>query len=160
MQILQHGSPRLRVYSEPFKFVDPPFEPIQFAHNLVKTMYDGNGICLTGIQVGVAYRVFALRASPENLVCYNPRIIMPSAEEIRMEETSMSYPGLLVKIKRPQHCKVRFAMPNGEIRTETFTGLTARYFQHCMDFLDGEFFYTKANPIHRQQAFKKWDKNG
>jgi peptide deformylase len=158
MQILQHNSPRLRVRSEPFKFADPSFDPIQFAHDLVKTMYDGNGICLTGIQVGVAYRVFALRASPENLVCYNPRIIMPGAEEIRMEETSMSYPGLLVKIKRPQHCKVRFAMPNGEIRTDTFTGLTARYFQHCMDFLDGELFYSKANPIHRQQAFKKWDK--
>jgi len=25
-----------------------------------------------------------------------------------------------------------------------------------MDFLDGEVFYSKANPIHRQQAFKKW----
>jgi peptide deformylase len=158
MQILDYKSPTLRTYSEPFLFANPPFDPIDFAHKLVKTMYDSEGVCLTGIQVGVPYRVFALRAAPENLVCYNPRIVVPGEEQIRLEETSLSYPGLFVKIKRPQHCKVRFAMPNGEIRTETFTGLTARFFQHCIDFLDGELFYSKANPIHRQQALKKWNK--
>jgi peptide deformylase len=81
---------------------------------------------------------------------------MAGDEEIRLEEVSLTYPGLEVKIKRPQHCKVRFATPNGEIRTETYTGITARVFQHSMDFLDGEVFYQKANPIHREQALRRW----
>lgn len=158
MQILDHKSPTLKKHSVPFTFISPPFDPIEFSQSLVKAMYDSEGICLTAIQVGVPYRIFALRAAPENLVCFNPRIIMPGTDEIRLEETSLSYPGLYVKIKRPQHIKVRFAMPNGEVRTDTFTGLTARCFQHCMDFLDGELFYSKANPIHRTQAFKKWSR--
>jgi len=158
LTILDHKSPQLKKYSDKFAFNDPPFEPIQFAKDLVKVMLDNEGICLTGIQVGVPYRVLALRAAPENLVCYNPVVVMPAEEQIRLEETSLSYPGLLVKIKRPQHCRVRFTMPNGQVKTETFTGLTARYFQHCIDFLDGETFYSKANPIHRAQAFKKWKK--
>lgn len=143
---------------DPFNFQDPPvdFLPLELAQALVKTMYEANGMCLTAPQVGVNLRVFAMRSAPENFVCFNPRVVLPSAEEIRLEETSLSYPGLIVKVKRPQHIKVRFATPNGQIRTETFTGLTARTFQHCMDFLDGERFYMKANPIHREQAMRKW----
>lgn len=143
---------------DPYNFQDPPidFPPLELAQALVKTMYEANGVCLTAPQVGVNLRVFAMRSAPENFVCFNPRVVLPSAEEIRLEETSLSYPGLIIKVKRPQHVKVRFATPNGQIRTETFTGLTARTFQHCMDFLDGERFYMKANPIHREQAMRKW----
>jgi len=119
-------------------------------------MYDNNAICLTAPQIGIPLRIFAMRGAPENFVCFNPRVVMPSEQEVRLDEISLTFPGLTVKIKRPQHCKVRFATPNGEIRTETYTGMTARVFQHCMDFLDGELFYHKANPIHRDQAMKKW----
>lgn len=156
MKLVDYKNPILKNVSEKFDFSNPPFEPIEFAQELVKFMYDNNGIYVSAPQVGIPYRIFAMRGLPENFVCYNPKIVMPGEEEIRMEEISLTYPGLCVKIKRPRHCKVRFATPNGEIRTETYTGMTARAFFHCMDFLDGEVFYSKANPIHRQQAFKKW----
>jgi peptide deformylase len=156
MNVLKHNDPLLRNKSEPFDFKNPPFEPIEFAQQLVKFMYDNNAICLSAPQVGIPYRIFAMRGAPENFVCFNPRVVMPSEDQVRLEEISLTFPGLEVKIKRPQHCKVRFATPNGETRTETYTGMTARAFQHCMDFLDGEVFYHKANPIHRQQALRKW----
>ena len=156
LALLDYGDKFLKDKAKQFDFSDPPFDPIEFAQELVKFMYDKNSICVSGPQVGVPYRVFAMRGAPENFVCYNPRVVMPSEEEIRLEEVSLTYPGLCVKIKRPRHCKVRFSTPNGETRTETYIGLTARTFLHCMDFLDGEVFYHKANPIHRQQALKKW----
>jgi peptide deformylase len=156
MKLLNYNDPILRQKSEPFDFKNPPFDPIQFSHELVKFMYENNAICVSAIQVGIPYRIFAMRGSPENFVCFNPKIVMPSKEEIRLDEISLTFPGLEVKIKRPQHCKVRFATPNSEIKTETYTGMTARVFQHCLDFLDGKVFYQKANPIHRQQALKKW----
>ena len=156
MHILKHTDPILKEVSKSFDFKDPPFEPIQFSQDLVKTMYDNNGICLTAIQVGIPYRIFAMRGSPQNFVCFNPRIVQPSEEQIRLEEISLTFPGLSVKIKRPRHVKVRFATPNGEVRTETYTGITARTFMHCMDFLNGGIFYRKANPIHREQAMRKW----
>lgn len=158
MELLHHSDKRLKEVAKPFDFYQPPFDPIEFSQELVKFMYDKAAICLSAPQIGVPYRIFAMRGSPENFVCFNPRIVMGSEDQVRLEEVSATYPGLVVKVKRPQHCRVRFMTPNGETRTEMYTGMTARVFQHCMDFLDGEVFYHKANPIHRDQALRKWRK--
>ena len=78
---------------------------------------------------------------------------------IFLEEICLTYPGLSVKIKRPQHIRVRFTMANGETVTKQFTGMTARIFQQQLDHLNGIIFYSRANLYHREQALKKW-KNG
>lgn len=158
MELIKYTNQILKEVSKPFDFLNPPFDPFEFSQSLVKTMYEHNGLCLSAIQVGIPLRVFAMRGAPENFVCFNPRMVQPSEQMIRLEEKSLTYPGLCVKVHRPQHCRVRFATPNGEIRTETFTGITARVFQQSMDFLDGRLFYSQSNPIHRQQALRKWNR--
>ena len=119
-------------------------------------MYDWNGLGLAANQVGVPYRVFAMRGSPENFVCFNPRIVQPSAENIILEEGCLSFPGLIVKVKRPKHIRVRFQTPNGDTKTETFIGMTARVFQHELDHLDGRLYFNRANKYHKEIAMKKW----
>jgi peptide deformylase len=156
LNLVKSDDPILTKPCQDFDFKNPPFDPIDFAKDLIKFMYENNAIGLSGNQVGVPYRVFAMRGSPENYVCYNPKIVMPSTEEVLLEESCLTYSGLLVKIKRPQHVRVRFTVPNGEVKTETYTGMTARVFQHQMDYLDGVLFYSRANRYHREQAFKKW----
>lgn len=156
MEVIDYRNPILKTVSKPFDFTAPPFNPIDFSHELVKFMYDMNTINLAAIQVGIDYRIFAMRGFPENFVCFNPRVVQPSVETVLLEETSLTYPKLFVKIRRPSHCRVRFAMPNGDVKTETFTGMTARIFQQSMDFLDGKLYYASANPIHREQALRKW----
>ena len=141
-----------------FDFSNPPFDPVQFAQDLVKCMYENNGMGLAANQVGYNYRIFAMRAHPENFVCFNPRIIQPSERDILLEEGCLSYPGLLVKIKRPEFIKVRFQTPNGETLTKQFIGISARVFQHEYDHLEGIRFYDKANRFHREQAMRKWKK--
>jgi peptide deformylase len=161
MQLVPSNDPILKKPCEEFNFKNPPFDPVEFAHELVKFMYDCNGYGLSANQVGVPYRVFAMRGAPQNFVCYNPRLVMPSTEQIYLEEGCLSYPNLFVKIKRHRHVKVRFSTPNGDVRTETFTGMTARCFQHELDHLDGKVFYQRANQIHRDRAFnqkKKFDR--
>lgn len=142
-----------------FDFADPPFDPIEFSKQLIAFMYENNGLGLAANQVGVPYRIFAMRGSPENFVCFNPKIVLPSVEQVTLEEGCLTYQGLLVKIKRPQHLRVRFTTPNGDTMTKTFTGMTARVFQHEYDHLDGVVFYNKANKFHRDQALRRW-KNG
>jgi peptide deformylase len=119
-------------------------------------MYESNGIGLAANQVGVPYRIFAMRGAPENFVCFNPRIAQPSAMEVSLEEGCLTFPGLLVKIKRPQHVRVRFTKPNNDTITRQFTGMTARIFQHEIDHLDGVLFYNRANRFHRDKALEKW----
>lgn len=158
MELVSSDSRLLTTPCEDFNFVDPPFDPIEFAKDLVKFMYDKNGIGVAANQVGVPYRVFAMRGHPENFVCYNPKIVQYSEESVVLEESCLTFPRLIVKIKRPQHIRVRFATPNGEVRTETFTGMTARTFQHQLDYLDGVIFYSRANKYYKDQAMKKWNR--
>lgn len=158
MKLVDSKDPILTTVCKPFDFLSPPFEPIDFANKLVRTMYDLNGIGLAGNQVGVPYRVFAMRGSPENFVCYNPRIVDVSEATVVLEEGCLTYPGLLVKIKRPQHIKVRFETPNGDTLTKQFTGITARTFLHQLDYLDGIVYYTRANKFHRDKAFRSWNR--
>ena len=133
-------------------------DPIQLAKDLVKFMYEKNGLCLAANQVGIPKRVFSMRGHPENFVCFNPKIVMPSETQVVLEETSLTYPNLIVKIKRPRDIRVRFQTPNGETRTDTFTGMTARTFQHALDHINGTRFFNNANAYHRQQAMKRWKK--
>ena len=159
MNLVAASDPILKQPCDVFDFTNPPMDPIELAQNLVKTMYDNNGIGLAANQVGIPYRVFAMRGSPENFVCFNPKVVQESEMQVTLEEGCLTYPGLLVKIKRPQHVRVRFTMPTGEVVTKQFTGMTARIFQHELDHLDGVVFYSRANLYHREKALKKW-KNG
>ena len=141
---------------EEFDFKDPPFDPIQFAQTLVKFMYDSNGLGVAANQVGVPYRIFSMRGVPENFVCFNPKIISASKDQIVLEEGCLSYPGLIVKVKRPSVIRVRFSTPNGDVLTKQFIGMSARVFQHEYDHLDGIRFFDRANKFHRDQAMRKW----
>lgn len=143
-----------------FDFDNPPFDPIEFSQELIKFMYEKNGLGLAANQVGVPYRIFAMRGAPENFVCFNPRIIGISETIVNLEEGCLSYPGLYVKIKRPEFVRVRFNTPNGNIMTKQFIGMTARCFQHEYDHLEGIRFYDKANKFHRDRAMRKWKNNG
>ena len=156
MELVNNSDKLLITRCEDFNFSEPPFDPIDFAKDLVKFMYDRNGIGVAANQVGVPYRVFAMRGHPENFVCFNPRIVQTGEEQVVLEESCLTFPGLIVKIKRPQHIRVRFATPNGEVRTETFTGITARTFQHQMDYINGILYFNRANRYHKDQAMKKW----
>lgn len=158
MKLVEPNDPILTTPCKVFDFREPPFDPVQFAKDLVKFMYDSNGIGLAANQVGIPYRIFAMRGQPENFVCFNPKIVQPSEMKIELEEGCLTYPGLIVKVTRPQHVRVRFNTPNGDTLTKQFTGMTARIFQHELDHLDGEIFYNRANRYHRDQALKKWRK--
>jgi peptide deformylase len=119
-------------------------------------MYDNNGLGIAANQVGTPYRIFAMRGAPENFVCFNPKIVQYSEQTVVLEEGCLTYPGLLVKIKRSEFIRVRFQTPNGETLTKQFIGMSARVFQHEMDHLDGIVFYNRANKFHREQALRKW----
>ena len=155
MELVKSTDPVLKRKCDYFDFHNPPFDPIEFSHELVKCMYEHNGLGLAANQVGISLRIFALRGSPQNYVCFNPRIVWTSEEEVLLEEGCLTYPNLIAKVKRPRFIRARFNLPNGTLRTEKFIGMTARCFQHEFDHLEGIVFYEKANRYHREQAFKR-----
>ena len=119
-------------------------------------MYDNNGLGLAANQIGLPYRMFVMRGEPENFACFNPRVVHQDNELVSMEESCLTFPGLVVKVKRPKSIRARFNMANGDTRSETFNGMSARVFLHEMDHLNGELFFNKANRYHRDIAMLKW----
>lgn len=166
LNLLPDNDPRLKdgatikfdVYDPPINQLDwKPFDPVKLAVDLTETMLDGNGFGLSAPQVGIPFNVFVIKANPV-IAVFNPRIVDKSEEQIYLEESDLTFPGLAVKIKRPKRIKVRFARPNGETVTEIYDGLTSRIFQHQMDYLEGVLFTQRATLFHREKAFKEQKK--
>lgn len=146
--------PILHTKLDKFDFTNPPVNPVELANNLIETMVKNNGMGLAANQCGLPHRVFVLY-SQESLACYNPSVVDVSTETVLLEEGCLSFPNLLIPIKRPKTIKVRFFDPFGVGRTEKFSGITARAFLHELDHLDGIDYTTKANRIHLDRARRK-----
>lgn len=140
--------------TERFDFSNPPIDPSELAHILAQTMIANNGIGLAAPQIGLPYRAFVLTGKPI-MCCFNPIIVDTSSEQIYLEEGCLSFPNLIVKIKRPKIIRARYTMPNGETVTNKFIGMTARTFQHELDHLNGVVFTQRANSYHLEKARKK-----
>lgn len=140
-----------------FDFDNPAIDPIQLAYDLVESMRHHRGIGLSANQIGLPYRVFAMEAVPA-IVCFNPKLVDQSNEEILLEEGCLSFPGLGIKIKRPRHIKVRYTEPNGEVVTRKFTGMAARCFLHELDHMNGTKYIDRASFVQKELAFKRQKK--
>lgn len=144
--------------SEEFDFKNPQMDPIELGEKLVRAMVDNSGLGLSAIQLGIPLRVFAMRAQPKHVVLFNPVIVSSSDETTSEFEGCLSFPNLIVKVKRAFEVRVRFRYPNQEVITEKWGGLTARVVQHEIDHLDGKLFYNQASRFHRDQAFRQQKK--
>lgn len=151
--ILGKDHPILKEKMPAFDFRNPIVDPVELYTDLAETMRENEGMGLSANQIGVRTRAFVMRAD-EIIGVFNPRVVDVSSETVILEEGCLSYPNLFVKIKRPKSIKVRFATPDGEISTKTFTGMTARVFLHELDHLDGIAHTSRANRYHLEQAKK------
>ena len=149
-----NNNPLLKQVMEEFDFSNPPTDPLELVSIMAQVMIDNGGIGLAANQIGLPYRAFVLYAD-ELIPVFNPKIVDFSEEMIILEEGCLSYPGLFVKIKRPRQIRARYTEPNGVVVTKTFTGMTARAFQHECDHLNGIIHTSRANRYHREQALKR-----
>lgn len=127
----------------------------QLSEDMVEMMQKSGAAGLAANQLGLEHRVFVLNTQPEPLVCFNPKIVHYSEKFAVQEEGCLTFPGLFVKIRRPQWIRVRFQDIDGNVQTETLNGLVARAFQHELDHLDGVNYLSRAKKIHMDQAKRK-----
>lgn len=129
-----------------FDFDNPPVDPIQFAIELTETMMTLNAIGLAANQVGKQHRLCVIRSDPV-LALYNPIIVDQSSESNILEEGCCSFPGLLIKVRRPNAIRIRYTQPNGERMTKKYVGMTARIVCHEVDHLNGVTFQKRASRL-------------
>ena len=129
--------------------------------NLIETMEHFNGIGLSANQCGIMERVFVMYSDvkkKEIIACFNPKIITESDEEVFMDEGCLTYPGLWLKVKRPDGIEVTYEDENGEKQERAMFGLECRVFQHEYDHMEGTNFTQKVSKLKLDMAHRRQKK--
>ena len=149
----------LRTPVDKFDFAKPPFDPETFSNRLIETMKTKGGMGLAAPQVGISLAAFAIWSAPPQVI-FNPIIVDVSEEKVSLEEACLSFPGIVLNIKRPAQVRMRFTNVKGETLTRKFEGLTARVLQHEMEHLEGKSFVSNVSRVKLDTAMKKAKKQG
>ena len=155
--LVSQDNPILRETLSDFDFDNPPVNPNEFASTLVETCKLHNGVGLSANQCGFKHRVFVMGANDEYVAFFNPRLI-DSTGEVHMLEGCLSFPLLGLRITRAKEIVVGYQDFNGKWQEATFTGLSARIFQHELDHLNGIVYTERVKPLALQSGMKKRNK--
>jgi peptide deformylase len=118
-------------------------------------MSEMGGVALSAPQVGLDMCMFVMGIDHARVEVFNPTILSYSKEEALMNEGSLTFPGILVIVKRPIAVTVEYYNKNGELQQNEFQGLTARIFQHAFDHLQGTTMKDKVSKLKWDMATKR-----
>lgn len=122
---------------------------------LIDRMKEIGGIGLSANQVGLNIKMFVMGVDDSILSVINPVIDHYGEEEVVMEEGCLSFPGMMVKIKRPETISVSFFSPDGVKHNLTLTGLSSRVFQHEYDHMLGKTMQYRVSKLKWELALKR-----
>jgi len=122
------------------------------------TMRKFGGIGLSANQCNVPARVFIIAHQGLEMVCINPKIVAIGQNDIKLNEGCLSYPGLILNVKRHEEIDVEYQDEDGKTVVEHLDGMVARCFQHELDHMNGIKFTAKVSPLVLSLAKKKQNK--
>lgn len=146
LAILKYPAPFLKRKSLPLEAVNAPEKAL--LDDMLETMYLNKGIGLSAPQAGVLKRAIVVDAGEGPVQLINPVITKKTGSE-RGEEGCLSFPGILVTIKRAKKIRYKGLDKNGTAVEREAEGLLARALQHEIDHLDGRLIIDYANPVKR-----------
>ncbi|HVN75581.1 MAG TPA: peptide deformylase [Thermoanaerobaculaceae bacterium] len=163
--IVRLGNPVLR---EPAQEVPPDRFGTRFlrdlGRDLVRTMFEDNGVGLAAPQIGVGVRVFAYFLPGEGdrdevppRVLVNPRVT-PVGEPTELGwEGCLSIPGLRGMVPRYPGVRVRAFDTDGKEIAFQAEGFHARVIQHESDHLDGVVFLDRMTGMNTLMFEEEWE---
>ena len=140
--ILLLGDPRLRQICRPVDdFADPELQAS--CATLAATLGDfqrrhGFGRAIAAPQIGVGLRIVALDPKLGPPLLLNPEITRRSEESMTLWDDCMSFPDLLVRLRRRRSIGLRYRDPEGGRHEWNQLGpALSELLQHELDHLDG-----------------------
>ena len=152
----------MKILKKPDTFLRGPTEEVKFPlseenniilDNMIKLMYQANGIGLAANQVGYNRRMFVMDTSNEKdkpQVFINP--VIKSKNNLKMSnvEGCLSCPNEEVKVNRSVSVNLEWMCRHGESQHKTFYYLPCVVVQHEMDHLSGKLI-TDHGPILKRE---------
>ena len=159
--ILVAPDKRLKLRSNSVEKVDAEIRSL--LDDMLETMYEGDGLGLAAIQVGVPKRavvidVHAPDDPPAPLKLVNPEILWFSSERIVYEEGCLSFPEYFADVERADAVRVRYLDENGETQEIKAAETLAVCLQHEVDHLDGKLFVDHLSLVKRGIILRKMAK--
>lgn len=103
----------------------------------------GAGRAIAAPQLGVMKRLVVMNID-RPIAFYNPVLFDESEEMMELWDDCMSFPNLLVRLKRHRFCKMRFRDENWEEQVWDLKDDLSELLQHEIDHLDGILATTRA----------------
>jgi peptide deformylase len=162
LAIITIPDPVLREVSAPVERVDGELQ--QLIDDMLETMYQGNGVGLAAIQVGVRRRLLVCDCSEEGQplapqAFINPEIVSLGATTRVYEEGCLSIPDVRFDIERPSTLTVRYTDRQGQRQEVAADGLLATVLQHEIDHLEGKLIIDFLSKLKRDRIIKRVQKN-
>ena len=147
--VLRLGDPRLRRKARPVRGpADRDYlrglAPLHQALREFRAEH-GFGRAISAPQIGVALRFVAVDLDRQPFTMINPEITWRSRERFTLWDACMSFPGLLVRVRRHRSISVRFDDDSGDRRVwKELDPATSELLQHEIDHLDGVLAVDRA----------------
>lgn len=148
-RVLRLGDPRLRQVSLPVEdTLDAAFRDA--GRRLHATLADfrarhGFGRAVSAPQIGVARRFIAVNLGEEPFTLINPEITWRSENTFTLWDDCMSFPSLLVRVRRHRSISLRYLDEDGAVQTTPeLDRPTSELLQHEIDHLDGVLALDRA----------------
>ena len=139
-EILLLGDPRLYEESEPVQEEEldalrPVFDDMFDCILGIRRDY-GFGRAIAAPQIGVRKRLICM-LTDKPYVILNPTLEFVGEEMMELMDDCMSFPNLLVRVRRHRHCILRYRDENWQEQEMTMDDDMAELIQHEYDHLDG-----------------------
>ena len=152
--ILKLGDPRLYEQCEPVLESELPLvlgwvQQLHEAMEDIRRVYQfGRGIAAP--QLGIMKRMFYLNLDRPYIIL-NPELRDLSDEKFELWDDCMSFPNLLVKVKRHESITLHYRDENWQLQAWQVSGAISELIQHEYDHLDGVLCTMRAID---EKAFK------
>lgn len=160
LELILYPNSILKKILQEFDFANPIIDPKKLEEDMVSTMIENNGRGLAASQLGIDARVFVIKT--ENLkdvftpfAVFNPKVIATSEDLIQDYEGCLSFPNLLLPVKRPEHVVAEFLDRDANTCIIRFDGIDARCFLHELDHLNGVCFTDNISKLKLDLAIKR-----
>ena len=139
-EILKLGDPQLYEVSEPVTAADLPLVGgwVEDLHDTLmeyRRVY-GAGRAVAAPQIGIRKRLLYMYLD-KPYVFINPTMVFPDEEMYELLDDCMSFPGLMVKVRRYRRAVIHYEDLQGERKEMALEGDLSELLQHEYDHLDG-----------------------
>jgi len=129
--------------------------------DMIETMYANGGVGLASNQVGKNLSIAVCDISQNKkspMVFINPVITEKNGESVE-EEGCLSFPNILLELKRPDSIKVKALNNKGKPFAIEAEGILSRVIQHEFEHLQGKVFIDNLPVIKRLMVCREIKQN-